>query len=228
MRHNVLPALQGPTDSWSRLSLLIALTIYCVAGRVIWKKRHHIKGNFLNPLNENFLNTVTTTIDVSASDRRVVSMLRNDSEAQYEDYQQYTVEVETQPEDKSQLPAILHMPRITREVAENEVNPDAWLYARSAVLYFLALLLVWVQSTSTEFTTVTKLTSRIRSHQVSIVSTLSSTQSRSTSVSTTFHLWCSHSKACSMLLYSASPTRLPVATFIGTFVVECFPASIAC
>ncbi|MCJ1417351.1 hypothetical protein MMC32_003694 [Xylographa parallela] len=128
------------------LSLLIALTIYCVAGRVIWKKRHHIKGNFLNPLNENFLNTVTTTIDVSASDRRVVSMLRNDSEAQYEDYQQYTVEVETQPEDKSQLPAILHMPRITREVAENEVNPDAWLYARSAVLYFLALLLVWVPS----------------------------------------------------------------------------------
>ncbi|MCJ1436029.1 hypothetical protein MMC27_005407 [Xylographa pallens] len=128
------------------LSLLVAMTIYCVAGRVIWKKRQHIKGNFLNPLNENFLNIVTTTVDVSASDRRVVSVLRNDSEAQYEDYQQYSVEVETQPEDKSQLPAILHMPRITREVAENEVNPDAWLYARSAVLYFLALLLVWVPS----------------------------------------------------------------------------------
>ena len=131
------------------------MTIYCVAGRVIWKKRQHIKGNFLNPLNENFLNTVTTTVDVSASDRRVVSMLRNDSEAQYEDYQQYSVEVETQPEDKSQMPAILHMPRITREVAENEVNPDAWLYARSAVLYFLALLLVWVNSTFTGFMTMT-------------------------------------------------------------------------
>ncbi|MCJ1385815.1 hypothetical protein MMC17_008939 [Xylographa soralifera] len=128
------------------VSLLVAMTIYCVAGRVIWKKRQHLQGNFLNPLNEDFLSTVTTTVDVSASERRVVSELRNDSEAQYEDYQQYTVEVETQPEDKRQLPAILNMPRMTREAAENEVNADAWLYARSAALYFLALLLVWVPS----------------------------------------------------------------------------------
>ncbi|MCJ1404797.1 hypothetical protein MMC11_008023 [Xylographa trunciseda] len=124
------------------------MTIYCVAGRVIWKKRQHIRGNFLNPLNEDFLNTVTTTVDVSTSDRRATSVPQNDAEAQYEDYQQYTVEVETQPEAKSQRPALLGMPRITREVAENEVNPDAWLYARSAVLYFLALLVVWVPSST--------------------------------------------------------------------------------
>ncbi|MCJ1393255.1 hypothetical protein MMC18_006127 [Xylographa bjoerkii] len=142
------------------LSLLVAMTIYCIAGRVIWKKRQYLQGNFLNPLNENFLNIVTTTVDVSTSERRAVSVPHGDSEAHYEDYQQYTVDIETQPDAKSQLPDILHMSRIAREVAENEINADAWLYARSAVLYFLALLLVWVNITSPKTTIVTELTSK--------------------------------------------------------------------
>ena len=133
----------------SRISLIIAMTIYFRAGRVIWKKRQHLRGNFLNPMNEDFLNILTITVDISTSAQRAVPGLRSDLEVQYEDYQAYSVEVEAEahPQAQAQMPAILNIPRITREVAQNEVNADAWLYARSAVLYFMALLLVWVYIT---------------------------------------------------------------------------------
>ena len=43
-------------------------------------------------------------------------------------------------------PAVLRMRSLSREVAEDAVNPEAWLYARVAFLFYIALLITWVIS----------------------------------------------------------------------------------
>jgi len=49
--------------------------------------------------------------------------------------------------DKSRdkaTPALLRMRSFSREVAEDAVHPEAWLYARVAFLFYIALLITWV------------------------------------------------------------------------------------
>ena len=43
------------------------------------------------------------------------------------------------------LDAIQQMRSLSKKVAENAPNPEAWLYARSAFLYYIACFIVWVR-----------------------------------------------------------------------------------
>jgi len=128
----------------------LAFAVYAMAGKVIWNKRRHLDG-FLNPLNENpFTQIVTTEIEITHQERFIV---KEDDEAQntserIEQFTPYSVNVQVDPQDQPgrPMPAPMRVRGITRDIAESETNPDAWLYARVAFLFFLALLITWVPS----------------------------------------------------------------------------------
>ncbi|KAF7896103.1 hypothetical protein EAF00_006118 [Botryotinia globosa] len=129
-------------------TILFAFIVYVMAAKVIWSKREHLSG-FLNPMNENpFANTITTEIEITYEERSIVkdagdqgiseSVLHSD---------QYEVEIQAAPQQKQQEPQVYQMRRmrsLTREVAESGTNPEAWLYARVAILFFLAMIISWV------------------------------------------------------------------------------------
>lgn len=134
----------------SRVAIIMATVIYCMAGRVIWKRRKELEG-FLNPFNENpFPNTVTTEVQITHEQRRNSSQASfrfdEDRGIHSEGYDPYTVNVEVGPQDQERAarPAILRMRSLTRVAAVNEKNAEAWLYARVAFLFFLSILITWV------------------------------------------------------------------------------------
>ena len=127
-----------------------------MAGRVIWAKRKHLKG-FLNPLNEHpFESSVVTEVTVSTEVRRTKSAsdeeaglpqgMPTEEAASSEpspDFQAYSVDVITMDKRK-EMPDLMRVRSITRDVANSAPNADAWLYARVAFLFFLALMITWV------------------------------------------------------------------------------------
>ena len=121
-----------------------------MAGRTIYAKRKHLQG-FLNPFNENpFTNTVTTEIEITHEARRKsISALPEQGVQGFDtkpDFDPYSVNIEVAPLDKQStpLPNLLNVRNITRDVATQEANAEAWLYARVAFLFFVVLLIVWV------------------------------------------------------------------------------------
>jgi hypothetical protein len=119
-----------------------------MAAKVIWNKRQHLDG-FLNPLNENpFVNTITTDIEITTDERPIMKETHasNRIEDTITDIDNpYSVQIRVdQRKDSRPLSAALRMRSITRGVAEMESNAEAWLYARVAFLFFIALLITWV------------------------------------------------------------------------------------
>lgn len=121
-----------------------------MAGKVIWSKRRHLDG-FLNPLNENpFTSTVTTEIEITHEERFINkdagSQQTSDMSTEAEGFDPYTVDIQVVPTARQNhpVPAALRLRTLTRDAAESETNADAWLYARVAFLFFLALLITWV------------------------------------------------------------------------------------
>jgi hypothetical protein len=133
----------------SRIAIVFAFIVYGMAGKVIWSKRRHLDG-FMNPLNENpFTNTVTTEIEITHEERFIVKDIEGTTQGipseNSPDMDAYSVNIQVLPQPKH-IPAALRMRTLTRDVAESETNPEAWLYARVAVLFFIALLVTWVPS----------------------------------------------------------------------------------
>jgi hypothetical protein len=119
-----------------------------MAAKVIWNKPQHLDG-FLNPLNENpFVNTITTDIEITTDERPIMKETHapNRIEDTITDIDNpYSVQITVdQRKDSRPLPAALRMRSITRGLAEMESNAEAWLYARVACLFFIALLITWV------------------------------------------------------------------------------------
>ncbi|KAL9069842.1 MAG: hypothetical protein Q9157_006030 [Trypethelium eluteriae] len=148
--------LYGPI--W--LAIVFAFAVYVRAGLVIWRKRRHLNG-FLNPLNENpFTGIITTDITVTTSEMQPqtthepVGMPEEPPLARPSSTQPitgdgihpYSVTVDVDPQKRSPQPAILRVRSLTREAAIDEINAEAWLYARVAILFFIALLITWVPS----------------------------------------------------------------------------------
>ncbi|KAL2051419.1 hypothetical protein ABVK25_008286 [Lepraria finkii] len=144
------------------VALISAFVIYCMAGAKVWRNRHDLH-EWFNPFNENpFESTVTTEVDVTTHVRRAESpsSIRRPSDGEMPihgiesqgggDYVPYTVNVEVGPQDKHQnsAPELFRMRTLTRNAALNEANADAWLYARVAFLFFCALLISWVPSST--------------------------------------------------------------------------------
>lgn len=132
--------------------MLFAFVVYAMAGKVIYSKRRHLDG-FLNPLNENpFTNIVTTEIEITHEERFIVkdggSQNTTDLSGEPEGFDPYSVDVRVEPQSRQArpMPAALRMRTLTRDVAEAETNAEAWLYARVAFLFFIALLITWVPS----------------------------------------------------------------------------------
>ncbi|KAL8883442.1 MAG: hypothetical protein Q9192_007164 [Flavoplaca navasiana] len=141
------------------IAVLIAIYIYIMAGRAVWRKRHALKG-FLNPFNEDpFAKHVTMTTSVTiTSESRKPSMpdlqVREDDESRVDpNYDAYSVNIEIGQLDhrremprRPSRPAVFNIPSLTRSAALSEENADAFLYARVAFLFFIALLITWVPS----------------------------------------------------------------------------------
>ena len=130
----------------------MALVIYLMAAKVIWKKREMLEG-FLNPMNEHPFNK-TTEIRITSEERRSSSpvgvkldaMGKPDHGGNYNPYEAH-VEVGMLVRQTSR-PAITRLGSITRMAAEQEQNSESFLYARVAFLFFLALLIVWGPSSA--------------------------------------------------------------------------------
>lgn len=142
-----------------RIAIVLAVVIYGMAAKAIWDKREHLDG-FLNPLNENpFVNTITTQVEITTEERPIVGKeepnigIRNIEPSTDRGVgNQYSVDI--QVDERAQaarpMPAALRMRSLTREVAKNETNAEAWLYARVAFLFFIALLITWVSCLSSK------------------------------------------------------------------------------
>lgn len=137
------------------------MIIYVMAGIRIYKKRAALKG-FLNPFNENpFTNVMTTTEVTIVSEDRSRSQRRKLSEPevqeigrQADDFDPYSVNVEIGRVARPQrsrgpsMPAVFRIPTVTRAAALSEENAEAFLYARVAFLFFVALLVTWAPSSA--------------------------------------------------------------------------------
>ncbi|KAI4191632.1 MAG: hypothetical protein LQ346_004694 [Caloplaca aetnensis] len=128
-----------------------------MAGRYVWRKRDALDG-FLNPFNEDPFTSVmmTTEVTITSEQRkpaRANCAVREVDKSHADDqYDAYSVNVGIgQPQKPEPLrrpsgPAVFHIPTVTRAVALSEENVDAFLYARVAFLFFIALLITWVPS----------------------------------------------------------------------------------
>lgn len=137
-----------------------------MAFRKVWKNRRQLQGLF-NPLNEDpFHGTITVQVDVTTY-ARIESSLQNTSNSKNNDvemeisraeppktggFDPYTVNVEVgrdqQQQGKPSAPDLFKVRTLTRNAALSETNPEAWLYARVAFLFFCALLISWVPSSA--------------------------------------------------------------------------------
>ncbi|KAL1966304.1 hypothetical protein VTN77DRAFT_4657 [Rasamsonia byssochlamydoides] len=128
------------------IAIVVAFTVYGKAAKVIWDKRQHLDG-FWNPLNENpFVNTITTEIEITHEERPIVKDSATQAVSDPLADVDYSVEVRVETQRQRPLPAALRMRSITRNVAERATNAEAWLYARVAFLFFVALLITWIPS----------------------------------------------------------------------------------
>ena len=157
-----------------RVAVLIAIIIYIMAGRHVYRKRAALDG-FLNPFNEDPFTTVilTTEVTITTSDRKPSlpdfsvheldppppsrhpshpNLTPNNNEIE-NDFCPYTINISTTPRPRphpsrnsSSRPAIFRIPTYTRAAALSQDNAEAFLYARVAFLFFIALLITWVPS----------------------------------------------------------------------------------
>ena len=150
-------ASRSSNTTQSRIAILVAIAVYIMAGTVIYRKRKYLDG-FLNPLNENpFTNLVPTESHSPHETRPGLSHEGPDkgtpeipgTEAS-PDFAPYSINIETAPVSRP-VPALLRMRTLTRDVAQQETNAEAWLYARVAFLFFIALMITWVHSPSVPY-----------------------------------------------------------------------------
>jgi hypothetical protein len=140
------------------VAVVLAVIIYSMAAKAIWDKREHLDG-FLNPLNENpFVNTITTQIEITTEERPMVNG-KEDATVGIRGVERstdrgvgnpYSVDIQVDERAQAARPAALRMRSLTRQVAKNEANAEAWLYARVAFLFFIALLITWVSHSQFE------------------------------------------------------------------------------
>ncbi|KAL8953346.1 MAG: hypothetical protein Q9222_000808 [Ikaeria aurantiellina] len=143
-----------------RVAVLIAIGIYLMAGRHVWKKRDAIDvPGFLNPFNEDpFTNVIKTTeVTITHTERKasqpnceVREIAQSHVDGTYDAYS-VNIEIAQQPQRPQRpraasRPAVFRLPSVTRAVALSEDKADSFLYARVAFLFFITLLITWVPS----------------------------------------------------------------------------------
>lgn len=147
-----------------------AFGIYVLASVKAYRNRHALTGLF-NPLNEDpfggqipvttEIEIVTESIESAENGRKASISLQKDVDGPpipgveehhgTHDIDPYSINIEAdqnvEPNGRKQSqPDIGRLRSLTREVALQEINRDAWLYARVAFLFFCALLISWIPS----------------------------------------------------------------------------------
>ncbi|KAG8630058.1 hypothetical protein KVT40_001677 [Elsinoe batatas] len=147
--------------AWIWFAILFALIIYIRAAHLIYRRRHQLSG-YLNPLNESpFKATITTSVEVTSEPCLSAPMpvasaappvpFDPDLETSIPQYHidvdaQSTHSIKSLNHPDVPFPAMIRVRSYTRKVAEESINPDAWLYARVAFLFYVALIVTWVPS----------------------------------------------------------------------------------
>ncbi|KAL8639589.1 MAG: hypothetical protein Q9226_008856 [Calogaya cf. arnoldii] len=146
----ILSLFRQQTAHSARIAVLIAIVIYILAGRDVWRKREALKG-FLNPFNEDpFATNVTMTTSVTVTSESRKPSVSNlevrviDESHLDRNYESYSVNIEIgqqRPERtrRPSRPAVFHLPTVTRAAALSQENAVAFLF-------FIALLVTWVPS----------------------------------------------------------------------------------
>jgi hypothetical protein len=123
-----------------------------MAAKVIYDKRAQLQG-FLNPWNESpFLAVVVkeevTVTRADKADNNPTAVGDGEPVAFQDEIQPSNfVNIEVAARSPStKMPAVFNVPGVAREVAINEKNAEAWLYARVAFLFFFALGITWIPS----------------------------------------------------------------------------------
>lgn len=124
---------------------------------MIYQRRRQLSG-FLNPLNENpFKATVTTEVHVTSEPwdgqeviETVPTVVPFETTESYQHYQT-DVDIEASPQNDKQgtnssMPPVFKVRSYTRKLAEDSIDPEAWLYARVAFLFYIALIITWIPS----------------------------------------------------------------------------------
>ena len=139
------------------VAILGALGIYCIALAKAWRHRRSLVG-LLNPLNENpFAGTITTDIEIVFSEQSSENQQYNDIGLQEQGKKTpYTVVVQGTNYDSKSRPGLFRLPTQTRNAALAEDNAEAWLYARVAFLYFLAMIICWIPASINRLVSVIK------------------------------------------------------------------------
>ena len=151
------------------VAIIFAFIIYTLAFTKVWRQRQELRGLF-NPFNEDPFahTTVKTEITVTSvpmpqssedgdrsnstaeprfnNDIFLGAMEQDEDASAKKDFDPYSVDVEVGDKKRhsSTRPEVFNMRGLTRQHAMHETNPDAWLYARVAFLFFCALLISWV------------------------------------------------------------------------------------
>ena len=138
------------------IALLGALCIYAVALHKAWRHRRALVG-LLNPLNEDpFAGTITTDIEVVFSEEEHTGRFEGLSLQEQGKNNAYTVVVQGTSYDSRSRPELLRLPTLTRNAALAEENAEAWLYARIAFLYFLAMIICWIPASINRLVSIIK------------------------------------------------------------------------
>lgn len=117
-----------------------------MAARVIYSHRDKLKGYF-NPLNESPFGNIVTEIKITHDERPIIE---DPSPQGMNDLVPepniYAVQVEAEAA-KANDPAmwdVMRVRELTRAAAQQAKDQEAWLYARTAFLFFIVLLITWV------------------------------------------------------------------------------------
>ena len=139
-------------------ALLAGAVIYSLALHKVWRNRRELYGIF-NPFNEDpFSGTVTTEIAITRTERPAPQTETFDFDnhqpdaiekqnSRQDELDPYSVNIESA--NTGRQPSIRPEPFTgvrtwTRNAALQETNPEAWLYARAAFLYYCVLFITWV------------------------------------------------------------------------------------
>ena len=135
--------------------MICAFGIYCITLAKAWRNRRALAGLF-NPLNENpFGALITTDVEIVSCAAHEIEnedryALAERTKAQWSPPQMessyYSANIQVQHVTKGRKdsrPYFLRVGSFTRNVALGESNPEAWLYARVAFLFFAVMMICW-------------------------------------------------------------------------------------
>ncbi|KAL9633761.1 MAG: hypothetical protein Q9164_004508 [Protoblastenia rupestris] len=138
------------------LSIISAFTIYLMSGREIFKKRRELRAFNSSTHEDPWAYFKTTQIAVTSDVLPLTTIaecfdpkpesLAKSSHQSSKSYEQYTVNIASQPvpAGRPSMPPSMMSAQHKKNRAAMEANRAAWGYTKVAILFFISLLVTWV------------------------------------------------------------------------------------